>query len=96
MLYPEIYYKVQPYILSICDEMDSFGGLPTKKAISFMSDKAYEQIISAYPELRQYEENTAMSAAIAYQSAEAMQERGLFRDFLDILLIRELIGRHRW
>ena len=44
MLYPEIYYKVQPYILSICDEMDSFGGLPTKKAISFMSDKAYQRL----------------------------------------------------
>ena len=48
MLYPEIYYKVEPYILSACDEMTSFGSdMPSKKAISAMSDRVYAQIMEA-------------------------------------------------
>ena len=89
MLYPEIYYKVEPYILSACDEMHSFGSaMPNKKAISAMSEKVYKQVTEAYPELRNYETESI--------DVKAARSNGLFRDFLDVLLIYELIGRRRF
>ena len=102
MLYPEIYYKVEPYILSACDEMSSFGsGMPTKKAISAMSDKVYSQVMDAYPELRMYDAqginaNGADKGGVSNNKVSAARRNSLLGDFLDVLLIYELIGRRRF
>ena len=104
MLYPEIYYKVEPYILSACDEMTSFGSdMPSKKAISAMSDRVYAQIMEAYPELIIYEVQSAGAGSgkgaadknTAGDKVTAARRGGLLGDFLDVLLIYELIGRRR-
>lgn len=104
MLYPEIYYKVEPYILSACDEMTSFGSdMPAKKAISAMSERVYAQIMEAYPELRVYEVQSAGAGSgegtagknTAGDKVAAARRNSLLGDFLDVLLIYELIGRRR-
>ena len=104
MLYPEIYYKVEPYILSACDEMTSFGSdMPAKKAISAMSERVYAQIMEAYPELRVYEAQSAGAGSVedtavkntAGDKVTAARRSSLLGDFLDVLLIYELIGRRR-
>lgn len=104
MLYPEIYYKVEPYILSACDEMTSFGSdMPAKKAISAMSERVYAQIMEAYPELRVFETQSAGAGSVegtagkntAGDKVAAARRNSLLGDFLDVLLIYELIGRRR-
>ena len=104
MLYPEIYYKVEPYILSACDEMTSFGSdMPAKKAISAMSERVYAQIMEAYPELRVYEAQSVGAGSVegatgkntAGDKVAAARRNSLLGDFLDVLLIYELIGRRR-
>lgn len=53
--YPEIFYKLQPYIMMMCDQMDSFGtAMPNQEMIEQMSDNIYEDLLRMYPDLADY------------------------------------------
>ena len=55
MVYPEIFYKLQPYILLVCDQMDTFSSLmPTQEMIEQMTDGIYDDVCRMYPEIAEY------------------------------------------
>jgi len=109
--YPEIFYKLQPYIMMMCDQMDSFGtAMPNQEMIEQMSDNIYEDLLRMYPDLADYvrshdnampEEEDAVEA-ITYggfrpgdRRRRPFQRRGLPRDLIQILLLSELARRRR-
>ncbi len=108
MVFPEIYYKLQPYIMMVCDQMDPLGStMPTQDMLDRVSDSIYDDMCKRYPDIAEYartQEDKANSDPII-QTARfgddppmfgwRFRRRGLFRDLIDILLISELFHRRR-
>lgn len=111
MMYPEIYYRVQPFIMSACDQMDSYGMI-NQEMIDLMTEDIYNDISDLNPDLIEY---ANQNGAIQATSVEAQQRdgdyyrdrnyyypgyrrfrrRGLLRDFVNVLLLNELFRRGR-
>ncbi len=88
LLYPNIFYQIQPFVLEACDQMDACGSMmPSRETLRKMGDTIEMQF--AAPDM------TAMAQAASDASPEALRSRGLFRDLLDILLLNELFNRRR-
>jgi len=86
-VYPDMYYKMQPFIVSACDQMDRYEySAPTRVGIQQTSDRLYTEMCKIYPEFTYY----------AGANAQRFGGRGLFNTFLDILLLNELFGRRRY
>ncbi len=138
--FPEIYYIVQPYVMSLCDELDSFfEGEITEEMFDQWGDNIQRDVLAMHPELTDY-----VGWHGRMQSVEGLQRdfdrdrdffdrdrtdrdrtdrdffdrdrtdrnrdrrgrdrrfpsfrfrrRGLFRDFIDLLLLNELFRRGR-
>lgn len=55
MVYPEIFYKLQPYILLACDQMDTFSPLmPTQEMVDQMTDSIYDDVCRMHPDIAEY------------------------------------------
>ena len=121
--YPDIYYRVQPFVMSVCDQMYSRGMTAlNQEMFDQISDNIYMDVSNTYPDLIEYANCREMEANV-----ESMQmyfdrdryydrdrsdrdydrdrrgryyprfrRRGLFRDFIDLLLLNELIRRGRY
>lgn len=105
-IYPDVYYKVQPFVMMACDEMDALNlGVPTYDTVREVSDQIYDDVVRIHPELTEQIDYQEMpyEAAAAYDMPEpyvATQQwrRGggsFFRDLIDILLLNELFRRRR-
>ncbi len=104
-MYPDVYYKVQPYVMMVCDEMDDYDDyeMPSQEMIWQMSDRIYDDVCKMYPEYAEYDRYSEMSyeAATAYNLASNIEQqqyyrrRGVFGDLISILLLTELFGRRR-
>ena len=58
MVYPEVFYKLQPYILMVCDQLETYGySMPTQEMAQQMTDFIYEDVMRMYPELAGYARN---------------------------------------
>jgi len=110
IVYPEVYYKVQPFIVSVCDQMNLCDHMISPKMFDQAGEKIYNNVCMIYPRLAEYANQYEMN-----ESAEAMspvdppifprrrffpdgrhfRRRGLFRDLIDILLLQELLRRTR-
>ena len=98
MLYPEIYYRVQPFVMSACDRMDKYGyGVPSQKGFDEMSARVYNDIREMYPDLRGMSANDMEEGAKEPGEIHFAQfgNRGLFGDLIDILILQELFSRRR-
>lgn len=108
MVFPEIYYKLQPYIVMVCDQIDPFGTtMPTQDMLDRISDSIYDDMCKRYPDLAEYARSQEDKAnldpiiqTVRYGYDPDMygwrfRRRGLFRDLIDILLLSELFGRRR-
>lgn len=107
MAFPEIYYKIQPYIMMVCDQLDSISSaMPTQEMLDNISDSIYDDICTRDPNLANYlraqEANADPDPAI--QTARfgdpprfgwRFRRRGLPRDLIEILLLSELFRRRR-
>lgn len=106
--YPEVYYKLQPYISMVCDQMMALGDkMPSQEMLDQISDNIYEDIMKRDPSFAEYirreEENANSNLAIqtVRMGFDPMgygfrfRRRGLFRDLIDTLLLAELFGRRR-
>lgn len=63
MTYPEVYYKVEPYIMMVCDQMEDYGyTMPTQAMSEQMTDYIYDNVIRMYPELAEYAGGTDMNS----------------------------------
>lgn len=109
-VYPEVYYKMQPYIMMACDHMDAYGPeMPSQEMVEGMSDAIYDDMMRTYPEMADYmrsqEQGGAARTSLAVQGPfgfmspfgfrRDFRRRGLGRDLIDILLLSELFRRRR-
>lgn len=95
MMYPDIYYKLYPYVRRVCDYMDNpYIAYPTREQVESMIDECYDMCIRDMPELEEY----ADGRMAMYQGIEAQQygyRRPILRDLIAIILISELFRRRR-
>jgi hypothetical protein len=54
MIYPDIYYKLQPYIINAADRMEMYGGMPAEQMIDRMVDEIREEVMKIHPEIGEY------------------------------------------
>jgi hypothetical protein len=105
--YPELYYKLQPHILSVCDQMDFYGLVITKEIIDDTGDKLREDILQMHPEMAALDNGDRnmpeAREAVTYgirpgsgTSTTSTRRRGLLRDLIDILLLAEYYRRRRY
>jgi hypothetical protein len=87
LVYPEIYYKLQPFIMMVCDQMDTFGSMmPTQEMIEQMTDSIYDDVKRMYPEIAEYAretENKTMSDSASAQTVVIPQIYDDRRDYDD-------------
>lgn len=107
VVYPEIFYKLQPYIMLVCDQMDTFSPMmPTQDMIEQMTDSIYDDVCRMYPDLAEYAranedkvQNDPPPAGfgfgVPFVFGNRFRRRGLLRDLIDILLISEFSRRRR-
>jgi hypothetical protein len=74
VVYPEIYYKLQPHIMMVCDQMDAYGdGMPTQEMVEQTTDNIYDDVVRLYPDVAEYANanelrmNTTMPEAVQTQ-----------------------------
>ncbi len=90
--YPKIYHEVYPYVIRVCEREDldynaEMYPFPKEKKIESMVDEIYDNYEQDY-KMRSDEEDDE-------DYFRQPRRRRLFRDFVRILLIRELLGRRR-
>jgi len=103
MVYPEIFYKLQPYIMTICDQLDVYGNTaPNQDMLDRITEGIYKDILEMYPDLAEYvreqekKENSAVETISRSGSfGRRYRRKGLFRDLIDILFLSEFLGRRR-
>jgi hypothetical protein len=54
LIYPEIYYKLQPYIMMVCDQMDVYNTVPTQEMVESMTDAIYDDVVRMFPDIAEY------------------------------------------
>ena len=106
VVYPEIYYRIQPFIMNFCDQLESSGlEAPTQDMVEQMTDAIFEEIKTLYPDLMQYaneqeqmqrQENQVIQTQRPFRFRRPIRRRrGLLRDIIEILLLSELGHRRR-
>lgn len=107
LVYPEVYYKVQPFIVSVCDQMNLHDHMISPKAFDQAGDTVYNNVCIMYPHLGGYANSQEMEESVEamspvyppgrrfYPDGRHFRRRGIFRDLIDILLLQELLGRGR-
>jgi hypothetical protein len=77
-VYPEVYYKLQPYVMMVCDQMDTYGPMmPSQEMMDKMADNIYDDICAMYPDIAEY----ARSAENTMPDTEAVETITQFRGF---------------
>mgnify|MGYP000916869947 CR=1 FL=1 len=108
-VYPEVFYRLQPYIMMVCDQAEANGiEMPSQEMIESISDNIYEDMMKNHPDMAEYMrsyEQQGRSGTDQRQASLAVQgpfffrrgfrRRGLFRDLIDILLLSEFRRRRR-
>ncbi len=62
LVYPDIYYKLQPHIRNACDRMDTQGPqMPTQQMVENLSEGIFSEVCRLYPELAAQCNNSEMS-----------------------------------
>lgn len=55
VVYPEVYYRLQPYIMSVCDQMDTYGNvMPNQEMVEQITDSIYDDVCDLYPDIAEY------------------------------------------
>jgi len=107
LVYPEVYYKVQPFIVSVCDQMNLSDHMVSPKIFDQAGETIYNNVCVMYPHLAGYANPQEMNESVEamspvyprgrrfYPDGRHFRRRGLFRDIIDILLLQELLRRGR-
>jgi hypothetical protein len=93
MMYPRIYGKIMPHVKYHCDRYeDSYGTMscPSREHIENMSDDIYKKVE------KDFDDEYSDDVDEGDERLDRQFGGGLFgRDLINILLLRELIGRRR-
>ncbi|WP_312648874.1 hypothetical protein [Aminipila sp.] len=93
--YPEIYYKVQPFIIFGCDQILACKTVINQNMLDQVADDIYIKVCTMYPDLEEYANQcpTKLTVESTQRRRRFFRRRGLFRDFIDLLLLNELFRR---
>jgi hypothetical protein len=110
-MYPEIYYRILPFVIRACDEMDMYDAMPSEDMIEFQTGQIFDNVSRMYPDLaqnvRDYEGQLETPAILPQQFGPGNPDglemerrrrprsRGILGDLIRILLISELFNRRR-
>ena len=110
MTFPEIYYRLQPYIMMVCDHFSSFlVAMPSQDQLDTIADSIYDDVCKRDPGMAEYLQNQAgkndppdpkndpdpMFDFDPPYGRWRFRRRGLPRDLIEILLLSELFNRRR-
>jgi len=107
VVYPEVYYKLQPYIMLACDQVDIYGSqMPTQAIIDQITNGIYEDVCLMHPDLVEYDpgytenQRKNQTVPVNYGSDNRRYDRryrrrGFLRDLIDILFLQEFFSRRR-
>ena len=107
IVYPEVFYKVQPFIMNVCDQMDAYNYMmPTQEMMERMSDGIHDDLCHMYPDMARYDSNDESNQNAEQSVADVIsggpfffrpnfRRRGLLRDLVEILLFSEFQRRRR-
>lgn len=73
-VYPEIYYKLTPFVSMTCDLIFSYNMMPTQEKLEEMSDGIYDDFCKMYPDMCDY------MGKSADRSDDPAAFRSVFRD----------------
>ena len=98
--YPEIYYKLMPFITMTVDLLFSYGMMPTQQQLEEVSDGIYDDFCTMYPDMASYMGASDAVPAFASDSSfrggfgpgYRFRRRGLGRDLIDVWLLSQLLG----
>lgn len=100
--YPEIYFKLQPYLSMVRTSLSSMGRSPTQEELDQISDSIYDDMCKRDPDLKEYLNKYDPPAddppprgrgGMGPRFGFGIRRRGLGRDFIDALLLAQLFGR---
>lgn len=110
MTFPEIYYRLQPYIMMVCDHFNSFlVAMPSQDQLDTIADSIYDDVCKRNPGMAEYLQNQASKDDPPDPKNDPdpmfdfdppfgrwrFRRRGLPRDLIEILLLSELFNRRR-
>lgn len=98
LVYPEIYYKVQPFVMFACDQLQSGGNTICQAALDQVGESIYTNVCIMNPDLEEYASTyptqaQTQSVSATQRNGGLFRRRGVFQDFIDILLLNELLRR---
>lgn len=102
--YPDIYYRILPYIMMVCDQAEANGiDMPSQETIESITDSIYDDMVRNFPDVAEYmrshEQNPSRTTSLPVQGpfffGRRPRRRGPFRDLIDILLLTEFARRRR-
>ncbi|HHY82354.1 MAG TPA: hypothetical protein GX505_06705 [Clostridiales bacterium] len=94
IMYPDIYYRIYPYVHRTCDRMDNpYMYYPSEAQVESMINECYDACVRGMPDLIQYADLKAEQENEA--EASQFRRRPLLRDLIAIILISELFRRRR-
>ncbi len=64
-VYPEIYYKLMPFIAMTVDLLFSYGMMPTQEQLEEVTDGIFDDFITMYPDMADYMGASGTMAAFA-------------------------------
>ncbi len=108
-IYPEVYYRLKPYITMVSDLICSAGtDMPTQQQLEAISDEIYDNFCKSNPDMAEYMNKGAEKDDPAGDPPlrgnfmfgfrpsfgfRGFRRRGIGRDFISALLLSELFGR---
>ena len=100
VMYPAVYYILQPHVLIACDQMDMCGCMmPPHHMMMHMCDQICDRVLKMHPEMAQYDTPyTAGSMAdppFGMEQFDRFRRRTPLRDLAFFLLLAELFRRRR-
>lgn len=107
VVYPEVYYILQPYIMMACDQINAVDTqMPTQAMLDQITNGIYDDILITHPDLLEYDQNyeeyTPNNQTVAVNFGggrrsydRRYRRRGFLRDLIDILFLQEFFSRRR-
>lgn len=108
LVYPEIFYRLQPFVILVCDEFERYNVTPTQEMIDQASNSICAEACRIYPELMHYSYNQAGNDDPPFIREfdlrrrgdfdhdffmRRFRRRGHFHDLVSILLLSEIFRR---
>lgn len=107
LVYPEIYYRLQPFIILMCDQFENYNVIPTQEMVEQVSNSIYTEVCQMYPDLMKYNFNQTNNDDPPFVGdfdlrrgdfhrdffMRRFRRRGSLQDLISILLLSEIFRR---